>query len=76
MQAACDFDAMENPQDHAAYLQHLVVCPVRRPFWVRDIDYSLQILAKLHCEVEWSTLPEDTSSCMPVVLRLMFFNAF
>ena len=33
-----------------AYLQHLVVRPVRSPFRVRDVDYSLQVFAKFHCE--------------------------
>ena len=33
-----------------AYLQHLVVRPVRSPFRVRDVDYSLQVFAKFHGE--------------------------
>lgn len=38
----------ENPHRHA-HLQHLVVRPIRGPFWVRYIDNPLKILAKLHC---------------------------
>jgi hypothetical protein len=30
------------------YFEHLVVRPIRSPFWIRYLNYSLKILAKLH----------------------------
>jgi hypothetical protein len=32
----------------ATHLQHLVIRPIRRPFRVRDVDNTLQILAEFH----------------------------
>lgn len=47
------FGASEARHDKAppsSYLEHLVVCPVRSPFRVGNVDDPLQVFAKLHCQ--------------------------